>query len=370
MLKLKKYNVIGIMSGTSMDGLDCSYLNTDGENSVKIICEKTYKYSTNYKNKLKKIIRYINKNKSLNKTKYIIEREHIITNKFIQIIKKFIKDYKIKYTSLDYIGLSGQTILHDPNNKITIQLGSCRKIQQTLKIKTVGNFRENDIKYGGQGAPIGAFYHKYILKKFSSSAVIINIGGIANICHFDKKILTAFDVGPGNVLIDDLMNFFYKKEYDNFGYLASNGKINKKIIDIYKNDKFFKLSYPKSLDREYFKKYFQKLKKINKNDALHTASIMTVNGIFLGIKLLNKEIKTLILTGGGRKNLFVANSLKKIFKTKKIKIILIDKLNYDGDLLEAQTFGYLAIRCVHKLPLSLPTTTNVKKPISGGKIYK
>ena len=108
MIKLKKYNVIGIMSGTSMDGLDCSYLNTDGENSVTIMSEKSYKYSANYKNKLKKIIRYLNKNKSLNKTKYIIEQEHIVTNKFIQIIKKFIKDYKIKYTSLDFIGFIGK----------------------------------------------------------------------------------------------------------------------------------------------------------------------------------------------------------------------------------------------------------------------
>ena len=119
----------------------------------------------------------------------------------------------------------------------------------------------------------------------------------------------------------------------------------------------------------YIRKYYNNLISIKNIDAINTASIMTVKGIILGIKLLNKKIKTLILTGGGRKNLFIVNNLKKILKKKGIKIIKIDELNFNGDLLEAQAFAYLAIRCVHKLPLSIPTTTGVKKPTLGGKIF-
>ena len=130
----KKYNVIGIMSGTSMDGVDCSYIKTDGKNFVTIINESSYKYSKNYKNKLKKIINFFNENQILRKKQYINVFDDNISNKFIQIIKKFIKEHKINKSLIDYIGLSGQTVLHDPINSKTIQLGNCKKIQENLKI--------------------------------------------------------------------------------------------------------------------------------------------------------------------------------------------------------------------------------------------
>ena len=127
------YNVIGIMSGTSMDGIDCSYIKTDGDNFVSIINENSYKYSQNYRNELKKIIKYLNNIKPLKEKQYIKKFENIVTNKFIQVINKFIKDYKIKNSSIDYIGVSGQTVLHDPKNKKTIQLGSCKKFKKKYK---------------------------------------------------------------------------------------------------------------------------------------------------------------------------------------------------------------------------------------------
>ena len=366
----KKYNVIGIMSGTSMDGLDCSYIRTDGKDFVSVIYENSYKFSVNYRTKLKKIIRYLNNNKNINYNKYKCDHELFVTNKFISLIKKFIRENNIKRSEIDFIGLSGQTVLHDPQNNISIQLGSLKKIYEKLKIKIVGNFRENDIKNGGQGAPIGAFYYKYILDNFSSSTAIINLGGIANICYSNKKELIAFDLGPANALIDDLMFYFYKKNYDKGGIKAFKGKLDKKLIDIYKKDNFFQLNYPKSLDREYFNKYFYQLRKIKNINAIHTASMMTIECINLGIELMKKKIKELIITGGGRKNLFLISVLKKQLKNKGIKITLIDKLNFNGDLLEAQAFGYLAVRSLKKLPLSLPTTTGVKKPTLGGIIYK
>ena len=138
----KKYNVIGIMSGTSMDGIDCSYIKTDGKNFVSVINENSYKYSQNYRNKLIKIIKFLNTNKSLRKKKYIKFHETIVTNKFIQIIKQFIKEYSIEYSSIDYIGISGQTVFHDPKNKKTIQLGSCKKIQKKLQLKIIGDFKK------------------------------------------------------------------------------------------------------------------------------------------------------------------------------------------------------------------------------------
>jgi len=353
------------MSGTSMDGIDCSYVETNGQDFIRIKNEKSYSYSNNYIKKLKKIIKDLNYSKKSNYKDYININETFITKKFIQIIKKFINEFEIKNSKIDYISLSGQTVFHNPKIKKTIQLGNCREIQKKLKIKIIGNLRNNDIKNGGQGAPIGAFYHKYILKNFSKSTAIINLGGIANISFLKNNKIIAFDLGPGNCLINDLMLYFYKKNYDKDGRFAKFGKKNIKILNAYINDDFFKLSYPKSLDREYFSKYFNLLKKIKNSDSIKTASLMTVECIFITIKkIINRKIKTIILTGGGRKNLFIFKNLEK-----KYKVINIDDLNYNGDFLESQAFAYIGVRSVLNLPLSIPSTTGVKKPTTGGEIF-
>ena len=250
MSKQKIFKVIGIMSGTSMDGLDFSLMETDGKKHISIICEKSYFYTNSYKYKLKKIIESYNLNKKTNK----LQNQKLVTEKFIQLINKFIIEYKINKQTIDFIGLSGQTIYHNPKKKKTIQYGSCKDIQKKVKINVIGNFRKNDIKNGGQGAPIGAFYHKYIIETFSNNSAIINIGGISNISFLKNNKLFAFDVGPGNSLIDDLMMHFYKKNYDLNGKIAFTGNVNKIIISKILNDVFYSMNYPKSLDRQYFNK--------------------------------------------------------------------------------------------------------------------
>ena len=362
----KIYNVIGIMSGTSMDGLDFSYIKTDGKNYVKIIYEKSYRYRNNYRIKLRAITKLYNLNKKIDT---LLKHDTFVTDEFIKKIKKFINEFKINKSVIDFIGISGQTVFHDPKNYKSIQLGSNEKIQKKINIKIIGKFRENDIKNGGQGAPIGAFYHKYIINKISNKSAIVNIGGISNITFVKNKKLIAFDCGPGNALIDDLMFYFFKRNFDKNGKCASRGQINKNLIDKFQNDSYFNLKYPKSLDREHFKEFYQKLKKLNKLNSISTASIMTVVSIYNAVKLSNTKFDKLILTGGGRKNTFIVNELKKLLEKQKIKIQLIDKYNFDGDMLESQAFAYIAIRSFLKLPLSTPTTTGVKKPISGGQIF-
>ena len=182
MSNLNNFKVIGIMTGTSIDGLDCSLIETNGINYVKILKEKSYEYTHNYSKKIRKIINNLPKNKT-KQIKYLKLNEEFITNKILQLIKLFIKEMNIKKNDIDLIGFSGQTIVHNPNNKYTIQLGSGKKIYKTLLIPTISNFRENDIKNGGQGAPIGSYYHKFLLKEFNKKAAIINLGGISNITY-------------------------------------------------------------------------------------------------------------------------------------------------------------------------------------------
>ena len=363
----KKYNVIGIMSGTSMDGLDCSFIKTNGTNFVQIIKESTFEFTPHYKNKLRKIISRAPKNNLSQQIKYFYENEDYITNNLLKYIRIFLRKINTKKNIIDLIGISGQTVLHNPKKKISIQLGSCSKINKILHIPIIGNFRENDINNGGQGAPIGSFYHKYILNKVSKKTAIINLGGISNITYSSTKELIAFDMGPGNSLIDDLTFYFYKKRFDHKGNYAKKGSLIKEILNDFQKDVFFKQNYPKSLDREYFNRFFNILKNKKNTDSIHTASMMSVMSIIMGIKLLKKNIKKIIVTGGGRKNNFLMKSIAS--KLNKTKIMNIDQFGYNGDLLEAQMFAYLAVRSLKKLPLSTPNTTGVNKSITGGYLF-
>ena len=351
------------MSGTSIDGVDFTYLETNGTDQVKVIFGKSYEYSNNYKLKIKKLIKEIQNNISLplNKMDLLISRQ------FLYMTNKFIKEFNIKSSDIDYIGLSGQTIIHKPDNKISIQLGSGKFLSQHLKINIVSNFRENDILNGGQGAPIGAFYNKYLSNKFKKKLLFINLGGIANICYVDQNKLIAFDTGPANVLIDEFIWLRLKKQLDLNGLLSFKGKLDQSLLNEFLNDEYFKKNYPKSLDREYFNHFLNKTKNLSNEDGMHTLSMLTVHSIKKGLDLLNEKIDQIVLTGGGRKNSFIFKKLKEI---TNIEVINIDNLGLNGDLLESEAFGYLAIRSIKKLPLSLKTTTGVKEPVTGGTLYK
>ena len=363
------YKIIGVMTGTSMDGLDCSYLETNGDDFVKIIKEKSFIYDKKYRNSLRKLIDKKPENKK-DQIKYFKDNERFVTKKIIDILKKFISYIQQDNKNIDFISYSGQTVFHNPKKKYSIQIGSSKEINRFFLIPVISNFRENDLVNGGQGAPIGSFYHGYILKKITNNSAIINLGGICNITYYDKKNLISFDMGPANTIIDNLMNFFYRKKFDEFGKVAKKGKKITSVFKEFKSDIYFKKEYPKSLDIDYFSKYVELLKKYNPEDALYTATMMTSESIFMGIKLLKKNIKTIVLTGGGRKNNFLLSNVIKRAKKLNIIIMKIDDYGYDGDLLEAQMFGYLGIRSYKKMIISTPLTTGVKKKISGGKIYR
>ena len=368
MSKFKIYTILGIMSGTSMDGIDFSLIKTDGMNFTKIILEKEYKYTNNYKNELKKLIKYLPKSKK-NQISYIKKNEKFVTDNFLEYIKIFQQKIKSSLYNIDLIGLSGQTIFHNPNKNYSLQIGSGKDIYNEIKVPVICNFRKNDLINGGQGAPIGSFYHKSILDKINKKACIINLGGVANITYANKTNLISYDMGPANALVDDLTNYFYKKNFDKNGFYASKGKLIKKILDKFNKDEYFKKNYPKSLDRDYFIYFYKELIRYKDNDAIHTASMMTISGMIKSLKLLRNKIELIILTGGGRKNLFIKKKLKTILKSKNIKVINIDNYGLNGNMIEAQMFGYLAIRSLKKLTISTPSTTGVQKPISGGVKY-
>jgi len=362
----KIYTVLGIMTGTSMDGIDLSLVKTDGIKYMNIVTEKSYKYSLIFQKKLKKIVN--EKPNEINKIKkYFDKYENQINQIIIKNINKFFNEFDIKSYNVDIIGLSGQTMYHNPEKKITIQLGSAKKISNFFKIKVINNFRKKDINNGGQGAPIGTYYHRYLINKINKNAIIVNIGGVTNFTQIKNNKLISSDIGPGNAIIDDLSMYFYNKKFDKDGLFAQKGNIDKKILYKYKKDIFYRKRIPKSLDRNYFNLYLNLLKKIKKNDAIATALNFTIFSIENIFKIKsNKYISELILTGGGRRNKFLLNNLRDLLKN--ISVNTIDKYNFDGDLIESQMFGYIAVRSFKKLIISSPNTTNNNKAISGGEL--
>ena len=354
-------NIIGLMTGTSVDGIDISLIKTNGINIQRL--NQNYYYSYNKKiknfllNVLKEDINYNLKRKEL--------LDEIVTEEHFKALKNF-----GLIESSNLIGFHGQTIYHNPSKKQSIQLGDPKKLAKLCKKNIIFGFREEDIKWGGQGAPLAPIYHKLIIEdlKLDLPSCIINIGGVANLTYWDGKKLIGFDTGPGNALMDNYTKKISNKFFDNNGTLASQGNPNFKFIEKFIANHFFTKLPPKSLDKNDFLALYNEL--VNNNltpeDTMATLAHFTVETISLGIKILPKKIKNIIFTGGGCRN----NYLMRCIKEKlKITILNENELNLNFDYIESELVAFLAARSIYNLPITFPSTTGVSKPLSGGKIF-
>ena len=362
----KFYYSLGLMSGTSLDGIDASIIKSDGENYVEIIDNKYIKYNDKLRSKLAKVVDYCSskvKFEKLSQNIRAVEKEvTLVHEKLFRKIKR--NNSKLK---IDFIGFHGQTILHKPQKGYSIQIGDSKLLSRLTKTKVISNFRENDIVNGGQGAPLAPLYHKLILSKakLKFPLAIINIGGISNITYFqNKNKITSFDIGPGNYLLDKWVKINTGKNFDKNGFFSKSGEVNKKILHKLLKNPYYKKKIPKSLDVKNYS--LKNINKLNFKDGCATLSMLTVETICSAIKKIDKEPYLLLISGGGRKNKFILNNLKKKLN---MSIDVIDKHNFNGDFIESQAFAYLAIRSYLKKFITLPTTTGVSKPCLGGTLY-
>ena len=357
------------MSGTSMDGVDASIIQTDGKSEYKAILDKYFEYPKNIYKNLTTLRDKIKRSKDLKKHQQqikLVEKE--ITIFHAKAVKETLKKTKV---NIDFIGFHGQTIYHNAKEKITKQLGDGKLLSKLTKKTVVYDFRQNDLKNGGQGAPLAPIFHKLLARKFNlkKPLAILNIGGIANSTFINKndKIYSS-DIGPGNCLIDQWVKSHSKKNYDNKGLLAKSGKINFFFLDvIFDNILIYKGQ--SSFDLHDFNLSFLKKKMSIKDGA---ATITEFTALVLSeyiIRYLRTKHKILniLVCGGGRKNKFLINRISKI---TRLKITPIDKCGIKGDFVESQAFAYLAIRSHFKLPISFPNTTGCKKSSTGGIIVK
>ena len=393
----KNYTVLGLMSGTSMDGVDASTIFSDGNTEVITIIKNQYfEYGKDLYQKLTNLRDKITNSKDLkNYFEDLNSIEKEITLFHAKIVNEMIKSHP-KF-EIDIVGFHGQTIFHNAEEKISVQLGDGKLLSQLTKKKVVYNFRQNDLKNGGQGAPLTPIFHQNLVRNINLKwwpVVAINIGGISNVTSvsrlYPKNVdsddlkrygkdykLFAEDIGPGNCLIDEWIRKNSKYRYDKDGLIAKSGKVNKLIFN-QAVDNFLHLdsSKNKSLDIKDFDISF--VRGLSLEDGAATLTHFTARLIESG--LINFMMKsyaprmkvlsnaTCLVCGGGRKNKFLIDILKKNLNVKEL--VLIDEHGIDGDFIESQAFAYLAIRSFLDLPISFPETTGCKKPSSGGVIVE
>jgi len=358
----KEYTALGLMSGTSMDGVDASIIQSDGETKYKVILDKYFEYPQVIYKHLTKLRDKIKSLKDLKKfLKEIKNIEKEITLFHARAVNQILKKTKV---NVDFIGFHGQTIYHNAKERISKQLGDGNLLSNLTKKTVVYNFRENDLKNGGEGAPLTPIFHKMLAKKFNIKPVsFFNIGGIINYTTiWDDGELSGRDYGPGMCLIDKWIRTNSKKKYDKNGDTAKSGKVNEIVLNKYWNA--FQASDPAqmSLDISDFDISFAK--DLSLEDGAATLTFHTAEYFITHLKLNEKE--KIILCGGGRKNKFLVNIIKSYSKNVK----LIDDYGIDGDFVESQAFAYLAIRSYLALPITFPETTGVKKSCIGGKIIE
>ena len=365
----KFYCSLGLMSGTSADGVDASIIQSNGDTEYKVILDKYFKYSQSIYQNIHNLKEKINNSKDLkNLSEKIQPLEKEITLFHVKVVNEIIENSE---TNIDFLGFHGQTIFHNAKEKISKQLGDGKLLSKLTKKSVIYDFRQNDLKNGGHGAPLTPIFHKLLKKKFGLKEVtFVNIGGIANITTISSEdTMSGTDIGPGMCLIDRWVRKKSKKNYDEKGLTARSGKINNLALDklinnFNKKEKVLREDTVQSFDTKYFD--FSYVNNLSLEDGLATLTEFTAKIIISAIKAENRYKEKIILCGGGRKNDFLVERLKKDCDRLK----LIDEYKIDGDFVESQAFAYLATRSFLKLPISFPETTGVNVPCTGGIIIK
>jgi len=350
---------IGLMSGTSLDGIDVARIRTDGVDFVEKGEGATYPYPDEIRNEL---IALLGKPEQVLSSP-LDELEKAVTDAQIQAIRFFLSDFQIAPQQIDIIGFHGQTVLHRPEQKFTRQLGLGQHMASRTGIPVVSQFRLADVAAGGEGAPLAPIYHKALASRFSDPLVILNLGGVANITYIDQTHMLAFDTGPASALIDDYMRNYFNRPFDEDGQIASSGKADTASVQEFLNDPYFSRKPPKSLDRNAFHRWNRLIQHLPSEDAIATLTAYTVESIAISCNYMPYQAKFWFVGGGGRKNRFM---LKKLESRLQVPVQPVEEMGWDGDFLEAQAFAYLAVRHIGGLPLTFPQTTGIAAPLCGG----
>lgn len=362
MLQTGVVTALGTMSGTSLDGVDAAVVHTDGISIHGFGPSSYHAYSEQEQVTLKAHLgRW--QDEDCTKAATIVEEAHMTVMQ--------------PFEGIDIAGFHGQTLAHDPGGRGTHQCGDGARLAEALGYPVAWDFRTADVAAGGQGAPLAPFYHFALAKWIKAAAPIafLNLGGVGNItwvnpaCDVpaDPAALLAFDTGPANAPMNDLMRQRQGLGYDANGDIAAQGRADADIVAGFMKHPYFGKAAPKSLDRDAFSGLAQPVMTLSDADALATLAEAVVSSVAAACALCPTVPQTLLVTGGGRHNKTLMSGLADRLACN---VARVEDVGLDGDMLEAQAFAYLAVRVARGLPISSPQTTGIAQPMAGGRIAR
>ena len=366
---------IGLMSGTSLDGIDAALIDTDGESVVRPIAFRSEPYSEAARAQLREAARIALQCEQPWPNPEIVAAADMVTRRHALAVHQLLASAGVKRADVAVIGFHGQTVAHRPDRGWTWQIGDGAQLAAAVGVPVVADFRSADVAAGGQGAPLLPVYHCALVAGMPKPMAILNIGGVANVTWIGAGIgkggnaseaaLIAFDTGPGNALVDDWMLAETGRPYDADGALAATGRIDESVLHQMLDNPWFNLPPPKSLDRADFT--IQPARGLSPADGATTLTAFTAITIAFGFRHLPSPPGRLLVAGGGRHN---ATLMAMLADGCGMAIEPLDRLGHDGDATEAQGFAYMAVRSLHGLPISFPGTTGVARPLAGGTLHR
>jgi anhydro-N-acetylmuramic acid kinase len=353
---------IGVISGTSMDGIDVALIRSDGETRVEPGAGATFPYPSEVKRALQAVIADPEAARGP-----LDDLQRAVTDSHVAAVIAYMEQYGVAREDVGLVGMHGQTVLHRPHERFTRQLCDGARASRLLGIDVVNDFRAADVAAGGQGAPFVPLYHAAICAGLERPLMILNLGGVGNVTWLGAGgEIVAFDTGPANALIDDFVARRRGLSHDEGGALAAAGSIDQAVLASLMSDSYFDLAPPKSLDRNHFHALARQVEKLGDEDGAATLAAFTIEASAAALRHVDARPSRWLVCGGGRRNL---TFMKALGARLEARIEPIEAIGYDGDVIEAQCFAYLALRSRRGLPLSLPTTTGAPRPMRGGVFW-
>ena len=355
---------IGLMSGTSMDGIDIALLETDGADRVKRLSGLSAAYPEEFRSKLQQALRdaaRLDDRDGRPGCLAAVEKE--LTERHAEAVLRFMGNLALQPSAIDVIGFHGQTVLHRPADGLTVQLGDGARLAAMTGIDVVYDLRAADVAAGGQGAPLVPIYHRALVSGLPQRPVaFVNVGGVANVTWIGSKgQMLAFDTGPGNAMIDDWMRGRTNHSFDLNGALAATGTVREDYVSEYLRHSHFAAPPPKSLDRNTFA--VELVDPLSPADGAATLTAFTATAIARAREHFPAEPSLWIVAGGGRMN---RTLMGMIAARVENAVVPAEAVGLDGDSLEAEAWAYLAVRSRRGFPLTFPGTTGVSRPMLGG----
>lgn len=365
--KLIEKIAIGLMSGTSLDGIDAALVKSNGVDVKRFGKPYHMTYSKDQRSKLKRVLKEARKEGSPTASNDLInDMEKQLTDLHVDAVMKVIELNGLRREDVDVVGFHGQTLLHGPEHGWSWQIGDGKRLAEKLKIPVVNDLRRLDVEHGGQGAPLVPIYHQSLVRKCCNSFPVglVNFGGVSNITWIggdDATDLLAFDTGPGNALLDDWIRKNTDYIYDKDGVFSAKGTVDHDLINKWMSHKYFKTLPPKSLDRDDF--IVDEVNDLSLENGAATLAAFSVATIKEGAKLCPSPVKHWYVCGGGAHNPTIMRMLDSALTGT---VEAVSALGVDGDYVEAEAFAYLAVRRIYDLPITFPGTTGISVPSTGG----